>query len=329
MKKQVSLLSALSFCLLLGWIVACSEKEEPTPEPTQLTATDFVTQLRAPIGFSLDDKGQLWVTEAGTGKNDASVVLITPQGTKTTVATGFPSVISNGSIEGMSHPLYKDGKLYVLHGISGTLYTLEVASFKSGDAAQSLASIKKEDVGTYIRSLNLTTPVNSNVFDLTFGPDGNLYIADAGANAIFKRDKTTGALSLFAKLPDAATKVEAVPTSITYDGTKFLVTTLSGFPFTAGNAKIYQVTTDGAVSEYKTNFTMLSHLTLSKNNKPIAIQLAEFGPTGFVPSTGKVIDETGKVLLSNIMMPTDIERSANREFYILSYALGTIQKLSY
>jgi len=30
-----------------------------------------------------------------------------------------------------------------------------------------------------------------------------------------------------------------------------------------------------------------------------------------------------------LMMPTDIERSGNREFYVLSYALGTIQKLSY
>jgi DNA-binding beta-propeller fold protein YncE len=327
MKNNFTFLAVLCVALL-GWIVACNEKEEPTPEPEQLTATDFVAQLRAPIGFTLDPKGQLWLTEAGTGKNDASVVMITPQGVKTTVATGFPSVIANGAIEGMSHPLYQDGKLYVLHGVSGTLYILDVASFKAGDAAQNLTNLKKEDLGTFVKSLKLTDPLNSNPYDLTFGPDGNLYIADAGANAIFKRDKTTGTLTLFAKLPDAATKVEAVPTGIVFDGTRFLVTTLSGFPFAAGNARLYQITTDGTVSEYKKGFTTLSHLTLSKNNKPIAIQLAEFG-AGFQPMTGKVVNEDGKVLLSGLMMPTDIERSGNREFYVLSYALGTIQKLSY
>ena len=78
---------------------------------------------RQPIGLTLDTKGQLWVTEAGTGKNDGSIVMITPQGTKTTAMTGFPSVIANGAIEGMSHPLFHDGKLYVLHGVSGMLYT--------------------------------------------------------------------------------------------------------------------------------------------------------------------------------------------------------------
>lgn len=329
MKTSRTFWLSLSTVVLVGWLVACNEKEEVVPEPEQLTAANFADQLRAPIGLTLDTKGQLWVTEAGTGKNDGSIVMITPQGTKTTVMTGFPSVIANGAIEGMSHPLFHDGKLYVLHGVSGMLYTLDVASFKAGDAALSLSTAQKEDVGTYIRSLNLTNPINSNAFDLVMGPDGNLYIADAGANAIFKRDKATGKLSLFAKIPDAATKVEAVPTGIVFDGTRFLVTTLSGFPFAPGNAKMYQITTDGAVSEYKTGFTTLSHLTLSKNNKPLAIQMAEFGATGFQPLSGKVVNEEGKVLLPSIMMPTDIERSGNREFYLLSYALGTIQKLSY
>ena len=329
MKTSRTFWLSLSTVVLVGWLVACNEKEEVVPEPEQLMAANFVDQLRAPIGLTLDTKGQLWVTEAGTGKNDGSIVMITPQGTKTTAMTGFPSVIANGAIEGMSHPLFHDGKLYVLHGVSGMLYTIDVASFKAGDAALALATAQKEDVGTYIRSLNLTNPINSNVFDLVMGPDGNLYIADAGANAIFKRDKATGKLSLFAKIPDAATKVEAVPTGIVFDGTRFLVTTLSGFPFAPGNAKMYQITTDGTVSEYKTGFTTLSHLTLSKNNKPLAIQMAEFGATGFQALSGKVVNEEGKVLLPSIMMPTDIERSGNREFYLLSYALGTIQKLSY
>ncbi|CAG5003204.1 hypothetical protein DYBT9275_03096 [Dyadobacter sp. CECT 9275] len=328
MKKIASLTAILSICIILG-IVACNDKkDDPIPEPEEFTVTNFADQLRAPIGFTLDNNNRLWVTEAGTGQNDGSIVMITPEGVKTTVATGFPSVVSNGSIEGMSHPLYKDGKLYVLHGISGMLYTADVSSFQPGNTPLNLNTFQKEDIGTYVRSQNLTNPLNSNIFDLLFGADGHLYIADAGANALIRRDKSNGALSVFARIPDLATGVEAVPTGVVFDGERFLVSVLGGFPFTPGNAKIFQISTSGTVSEYKGGFTNLSHLTLSKNNKPIVLQLGNFG-AGFEASTGRVLNEDGDVLLSGLTMPTDIVRSADREFYLLSYAQGTIKKLKY
>lgn len=328
MKNSIHLLPVL-FLTLAVLVFACKDDEDPIPEPETLTATSFVTGLRMPIGFAIDEKNQLWVTEAGTGNNDGSLVLITSAGVKTTVATGFPSVVANGSIEGMSKPLVKDGILYLLHGVSGKLYTGNISSFKSGDATLPLSYFQSEDIGTYVRSLNLTNPVNSNLFDLTIGPDGHLFMVDAGANAIFKRDKTTKVVTQFAHFPNVATGIESVPTGIVYDGSNFFVSNLSGFPFAAGNARVYKVTTAGAVSEYKTGFTNLTNVTLTKNNKPLVLQLAEFGATGFQGGSGKILNEDGKTLFTGLTMPTDLVRSGDREYYVLSYAQGTIQKLTY
>lgn len=322
------MLALVTFCMIFLTISCKEDKQEPVPEPTELTATDFVSQLKAPLGFTQDSKGQFWVTEAGTGNNDGALVMITAAGVKTTVATGFPSVISMGSIEGLSRPMIKDGIIYVSHGVSGMLYKGDISAFKPGDAALPLTYFQKEDIGTYVRSQNLSSPLNSNVFDQLIGPDGHLYMVDAGANAIIKKDKTSGALSVFARFDNVATGIEAVPTGIVYDGTNFLVSNLAGAPFLAGNARIFQVTPTGTVSVYKTGFTNLTNLVLTKNNKPLVLQLGEFG-AGFTDGSGKVLDETGKTLLSGLTMPTDIIRTGDREFYVLSYKFGKIQKLTF
>jgi hypothetical protein len=329
MKKHY-LQSIFAYLLLLFGVFACTDHDfQQEPEPTLFAVSDYAAGLRAPIGMDVDDKGNVWVSEAGTGKDDGAIVLVSPGGQKTTVLTGFKSAKGNEAVEGISHVLYDDGKLYILHGISGKLYIADVKDFKAGDPPMPLNLVPVEEYGDFVKSFKFTDPLNSNLFGLTLGPNGDLYMTDAGANAIFKRDKHTKAFTLFAKIPDVAAKTDAVATGIVFDGTKFLVTTLSGFPFTAGNAKIFEINTAGNVGIYRDGFTTLTHLTLTANKKPLVIQLAEFGPKGFIPFTGKVLNEDGKTLVGGIMMPTDIKRSGDRSFYLLSYALGTIQKLEY
>lgn len=325
------LICSLTTLVLFLFIQGCTDHVEPLPDPQSFNSESFVSGLKAPIGLAVDDNGNIWVTEAGTGSNnnDASVSMITPSGSKTTFVTGLTSVTGQGSIEGISHLLYRAGKLYFLHGVNGRLYIADVASFKAGDPAVDLADIHSEDIGDYVRSLELTDPLNSNAYDLTFGPGDNLYIVDAGSNAIIKKDMVTGKLSLFARFPQAAPGVDAVPTGIVYDGSKFLVSSLTGFPFAPGSAKIFQVNDDATVSEYKGDFTTLSGITLSVNNKPIVIQHGTFGAMGFEALSGKVLDGAGKTLLSNISQPTDIVRASDKMYYLLSYRDGTISKLSY
>ncbi|MCE6987605.1 ScyD/ScyE family protein [Dyadobacter sp. CY323] len=333
MKKRYLQAASLYLLLFVG-VLGCVDHELPEeqiPEPTSLTAAPFANGLRFPIGMDVDDKGNLWVSEAGTGKDDGAIVMITPGGQKTTVLEGFKSAKGNEAVEGISHVLYDKGTLFILHGIEGKLYIADVSNFKAGDLPMALNLIPFEEHGPFVKSFSFTDPLNSNLYGLTLGPDGHLYMTDAGANAIFKRDKNTKEFTFFAKIPDVAPKTDAVATGIVFDGTKFLVSTLSGGPFFENSAKIFEVSTSGVVKIYRENFTTLTHLTLTAGKKPLVISLAKFDLKlgEFTPFSGTVRNESGDVLLDNQMMPTDIKRSGPKEFYLLSYALGTVQKLTY
>ena len=327
MKKLIYSLSTL---LIFLFVLACTDHEIFEPEPETLSSEIFVSGLKYPIGLAADDKENLWVTEAGSGMGyDGSVSMISPSGVKTTFVTGLQSLMREGSIEGIAHVGYRAGKIYFLHGSNGILYSADVSSFKTGDSPVKLADIDSTDIGSFVESLGLTNPINSNTYDFTFGPDDHMYIIDAGSNAVIKRNILNDSLSLFAKLPNVATGVEAVPTGIVFDGTKFLISTLTGFPFTQGDAKIFQVKTSGEVDVYRSKFTTLTGITLSANQKPIVIQHGVFGAMGFGPKSGKVLNEDGKILLDSLSRPTDIIRGKGSVYYLLSYQDGTISKLAH
>jgi hypothetical protein len=329
--KQQFLRPLFASLLLLSAVIACTDHVVPIPEPTQFAVSDFASGLRAPLGMDRDNRGNIWVTEIGTGNNDGAVVMISPDGKKTTFVSGFTSVMGpEGGAEGISHVLFHDSKLYILHGIDGKLFIADVSNFNAGDPEKSMSDLIVHEYGDQIRKMNLTTPVNSNLYSITPGPDGHLYMVDAGANAVFKRDNNTGAISLLAVLPKVGTGpiVDAVPTGIVFDGSKFLISTLSGGPFVKGSAKIFSVGLDGTVGIHKDGFTTLTHIALTANNKPLVIKFADFAG-GFLPNTGAVFNEDGKELLGGLMMPTDIKRIGDREFLLISMPLGTIQKLTY
>jgi sugar lactone lactonase YvrE len=336
--KNLSIASYIkSLLFLVGILVSISSCKDDEPdtgvtpeEPISFQASAFVKDLHAPVGGVVDDKGRLWVTEAGTGNDDAAVIMITADGNKTVYVAGLPSELANGAIEGIGHPFFKDGKLYFLQGTtSGHLYIADVASFASGAAAVDLSTIPKEDIATYVLSQDLVDPANSNTYSMTWGHDDNLYIVDSGSNAIIKRKTSDKTLSVFARIPEPATGIDAVPTDIVYDGEKYIVSSLSGFPFTEKNAKVYQVSKDGVVSDYKTGFTLLTSVALTVGNKPIFTQLAVFGATGFGPKTGKVVNLEGQTLLDELTMPTSIIRYGDKNYYLISYGEGTVTKLSY
>src|SRR5690606_34006489 len=149
-----------------------------------------------------DDEGNLWISEIGTGNNDVAIDMIAPDGVKTVLATGFTSKAGpEGGPESMSHALYHDGKLYILHAIDAKMFVADVSDFKSGDATRPISSFKEYSYGPEILSMHLATPDNTNLFALTMGPDGDIYMTDAGSNAVFRRDKTVGSITLLAKIP--------------------------------------------------------------------------------------------------------------------------------
>ncbi|GAB3497911.1 hypothetical protein GCM10027341_18710 [Spirosoma knui] len=331
---------ALTSLFLFG-LAGCAILDHQFPAPTRLVAVQgppLATGLKSPLGLAEDPKGNVWVTEAGSGTvNNGQVTVITPSGSTYPVITGFPSALSpENSPEGLNHLLYDNGTLYILHATEDKLYIANVAGFVPGvTPAVDFSTLKSEDIGSFVKAKHPNAPdtPDSNPYNLTFGPDGDLFIVDAGGNAIVRRKKTDGSLSIFATFPDVPNPsfptvgpptIDAVPTGIVYDGTNFLVSTLTGFPFPTGLSKIYKVSATGTVTVHKDGFSGLTDILLAPSGK---ILVTEFG----FSTPGRVAsgDDATMSLFTPAITPVDILLSnANRDtYYVLYYGPGLITKL--
>lgn len=331
----------LTFCLLVS--SGCQKffdyLDEVEPDKTKVM--EFATGLANPLGMAIDAKEQIWVTETGTGQDDGKVSVIRPNGTRYVVINGFPSLMGPGGPEeivGLNHLLMKDGTLYILHS-NGTLYIANVASFMPGETPLRASALLKEDIGSFVLNHDFDEDTEeSNPYNLTAGPGGNLYITDAAANAIIRRTPA-GTLSVFATFPNLANPtpigpptINVVPTGIAFDGQKFYVTTLTGFPFPAGKARIYTLNPSGQIPHYQDGFTNLTDVTLNPNHKPVVVEHAQFTPQGFAPNTGRMIlvysQTDQKVLLEGLNLPTAVIRSGPRTYFVNSLADGKILKVT-
>lgn len=334
--KNLNLLQ-ITILFLLFTVAGCTDHE--IPEPDTLTSEEFAGNLISPFGITQGEGGNLWITEAGTGNNDGRVSLITPDGTVYPAIIGFESIISeeDGFASSISHLKYKDGKLYIIQGLGGFLYIVDVSGFSPGNAPIQASTLTGENIGQFVLDYNFIIDTGvSHLYNLTWGFDGDIFFTDAAANAIIRR-KANGDLSVFTEFPQFTNPtpvgppmVDFVPTGIAYDGTKFLVSSLSGFPFADDNASIYQINQAGTASSFKSGYTMLTDIALTPSNSPLVIQFGEFSPaTGFAPNTGKVSDVNGTTLLDGIMMPTDIERTGDKTYFMVAFGENKIYKLTY
>ncbi|GAB3316034.1 hypothetical protein GCM10027299_05780 [Larkinella ripae] len=332
-----SLLFTVSSCL-----VKIQDHSFPNPQTLAVTGDPVASNLMSPIGVTEDPRGFLWITEAGSGTASPAsgqVSVITPSGAIYPAITGFLSAQSpEGGPEGLNHLIYKDGKLYILHGVDDKLYIVDVSNFVPGTTAPIAAStLTGQDIRQFIFAQNppLNTPQDSNPYNLTFGPEGDLYIVDAGANAVIRRNKDTGALSVYATFPDITGSPkpfsgDVVPTGIVFDGTKFWVTSLTGAPFHQGLASVFHVTPNGAtgtVTTYKTGFTGLTDIALTPGGKPI---VTEFGFAAGPPINGRIAsgDDAGTTLVMvGPNNPVDILPSRTADTYYVVYNADKVGKI--
>ncbi len=305
-------------------------------EPPSVTVTTVASGLINPMGIDMDKEGNFWVTEGETFNNDGKVWVVTPNGKK------YPAIINLSAFknvqskepQGTSNLLFDKGNLYVLSG--DFLYRIDVSKFKPGYSNPIDASkLAREDIGSFVYS---KVYPDSHAYNLTIGPDGDLYIADAGANAIVHRQGWNRYMML-ADLPGfknptsvGPPEIQAVPTSIWWDGDDFLVTTLSGFPFVKGLAVIYRVSLAGKVSVYQKGLSTLVNLAPGKKGFQLAVHYGDFGPTGFVANTGSLLwvnGSTSTQLVGGLNMPVGIKQSNNETWFVTCMGDGTIKKVIY
>ena len=132
--------------------------------------------------------------------------------------------------------------------------------------------------------------------------------------------------------PPGPPTIQAVPTSIWWDGHDFLVTTLTGFPFLKGLAVIYKVSLSGNVSIYQKGFTELVDLAPGQQGHHIAVQHATFGAMGFEPNTGVLywVDGSSSVqLVGGLDMPVGIKQTNNQTWFVTCLGDGSVKKVTY
>ena len=311
-------------------------------EPAKPHDKVITSELSAPLGLEMGDHNRLWVTENGTGINEGRVSLVMPGGKTYPAIVGFATQLNpEGEPGGLNHLVYKDGMLYILSEAEGRLYMADVSDFRPNSSPMNASDLDYQGISTFIVDYDFGDQDSgeSNPYNLTFGPEGDLFIVDAAANAVIRRDSPTGDLSVFAFFPEIPNPmfpigpetIDVVPTGIVWDGERFLVSSLTGFPFPTGAASIYEIDREGNVSVYQDGFTMLVDIALGPHGLPVVLQFTEFSLEngGFQPNMGRAILAAGNkqtILKDQLNLPTAIVPNGPMA-YVTSLADGSISRI--
>ena len=239
-----------------------------TPLSAQLKT--IASGLNGVIGLRADECGNKWVAESGSGADDGALVVITKTNKKHVVIKDLPSKVNpaNMDVVGPWRAIPMTfGRMAILIGGCvpllgpnfGTLMIFNLSGYTPGtDEPLTMDDAEKRiDIGPF--SFNASDNMDSNPFSAVQDEHGHWYVTDAGANAIIRVSRNGQNMSVFATFPEFVNPtpvgppmVDPVPTGIValphYGG--FLVTTLTGFPFVAGQAGIYFVDRQGNVTPY-------------------------------------------------------------------------------
>ncbi len=284
------------------------------------TETVLITGLEYPHGIEIDSQGDLWVTTAGTANNDGKIQVITSDSELFDFITNLPSSQREG-VPVSAHDLMIDGdNLWVALGVEtnatlgGKLLKIDISDYQPGNTPLLYdESMAVANVTAYVGG-------ESNIHGLALGPDGNVYIADAGANSILVFNVNENELSTLTEFSDV--NIEAVPTEIIYksDPGTFLVTLFRGSPFLTGQSVIYEVLRNGSILHGMDGFTGAIDLAESSNGNILCLEYASFSD-GFSNNTGKILEKEGKNIIelyTGLSFPTSFVSDGNEGYYITS-----------
>jgi hypothetical protein len=236
---QLGTAAALVLGLATGGASVAAKQATPVGTPTlPAGCTVIASGLLNPRQLDVAPDGTIYVTEAGIGGEEqlpgggpgggatpvseaegtptpaapapsrgttGQVTAIAPDGTQSVVASGLPSYSFGAEAIGPAGIVFANGTLYVANGGAYAMLGLDPltneGSVVSIDPATG-AVTQVADLGAYEVANNPDgTDVNPNLYGMDLGADGQLYVADAGGNTIYKVDPTSGQFSLLGVLP--------------------------------------------------------------------------------------------------------------------------------
>ncbi len=322
-------------------------------------ATTVASGFNSPQGVLVAPDGSVWVIDSGVGGEQevpfidvetgeevvakmgdtARVVMIAADGTQTVAAT-LPSLFVGQETTGGARLALLDGALYATSGIW-------LGAVSDEAAANMAAVVKIEDgqVSEVARLWELEKQQNpdpnildSHPYGITAGPDGSLWVADAGGNTLIKVNPGTGQMdlvALFGGLPGpfpnpsrgGAMETDPVPTAVAFDGAgNIYVSLLPGFPFLPGSGKVVRVTADGQVSDYATGLVMVTDLRTGPDGQLYAVQMGQFTEQGPVPNSGSLVrvkeGDASEVVLSGLSFPTSFDFNPAGDAYVVTNGIG-------
>jgi len=281
-----------------------------------------VDGLNNPRHITYDDAGNLYIAEAGTGGaipvdgafgpavagGTASITVIAPDGTRSAIS-GFTSRDEGGEMIGVSAVLAHGDSLWLALGQTSL-------AFPFSWAVVELDIANNYRVKTFIDVYSAEAAqdpdaqgVDSNPVDLAFDSQGNLYIADAGANTIWRWSAGGSGLEVFATWAE-----QLVPTSLAIDAEDNVwVGFLTGFPFTPQSSRIEQYAPSGDLVATIPGLTTVVDLHL-EGTQLYAVEFAVFGDQGWTPNTGRVVavnaDGSLTVIAEGLNLPYGLSAAA-------------------
>lgn len=307
-----------------------------------------------PADLALGEDGTLYIAETGVaggnGSPDAPPPAATPNADGSLPlgpAPAVPAQISQISPDGKQSVLTTEaggvgigvfgGSVYVAtgggsvgsgfgpHPEENTVSAVEIATGKVRKVA---------DLGSYeVKNNPDGLDVNPNLYGLDFDADGQLYVADAGGNTIYKIDPASGEFSLFAVVPNLTdltgatpTAAEAaqqpgprqpVPTGVVADEGGNLNVSLLGEGWSGPSILSYSP--DGTYTEGVSGLAMIVNIALGPDGLLYASQLTtDF--SGEMPAPGNVLrikeDGTIEPVVEGLFFPHGIVFDAEGNLFV-------------
>jgi len=361
MQNRHTRLSLISLLLMLALLATASIAGAHDGPVSAADGEVIAEGFNGPQGLLVDDDGNVWVIDSGMGGDtdmkwisgetgeavdaklgdSAQIARINAADHSVEMIAALPSVNLGTEAVGGARLALLDGTLYatVGQGIGAADTALPdnfgvVLSVGADGALSPVASTWDFEVANNPHP----SVLDSHPYGLQAGPDGMLYIADAGGNDLLKIDPTTGAISLVAVFdpipgvfprPDYGGEMltDAVPTDVVFDAEgNAYVSYLSGAPFVPGSAKVVMVAADGTVSDYATGYTMLTDLDWGPDGHLYGTQFGIFGEQGPTPDSGAVVEISAGadpvVVIEGLSFPIALDFNEEGDLFVAINAVG-------
>jgi hypothetical protein len=288
-------------------------------------------------GLSLDELGNLWISECGTGNDDGKVSMLEPDGSLFTVVENLPSFLDTSTHEtaGPWKAYRKGNELQILDGAAlgggGHLSFYDLSNWSASQPPMNLSdAIMVKEISPSVINQGFE---ESNPYRVMEGSSNSFFVVDAAANSVFslKEDNSLELLHTFPPIINAFTPfppvIEHVPTCLVpHPSDGILVGNLTGFPFVPGIATIEQIHNDGSVTPFADSLSQIVELEMDDEGNLYALQFALFDSTfspqfnsasiikiaadgsksvfaeGFGPASGMALDGNGGVYISHLFL---------------------------